>query len=299
MNGIKLLSRCLKPCVAFVICLVLIPSSLEGKSRERIKVWSYNMLFDYLWVSDIPEHQWRMRLPRLVDAVMKYQPDIIGSQEIQTFQVRGFIGLTGYGWVGVDLSKGRRDGIWPENAAIFYRRDRFEVVDQGNFWFSLTPEKPGTYAWGMKYPRMCTWAKFRDKKTGKEFAVLNSHFYVDADKEEARKQAARLVLSKSKQLAKDCPVICTGDLNASIENESIQILLSDGTFRDSRALAKKPKGPEGSYHGFGKVNPPTHRIDHVLVSSEFRVMDYEIIDEQLRTQKYESDHLPVSVVLEF
>ena len=274
-------------------CMVL---GLQAR-RSHIKVWSYNMLFDYLWVAKTPEQTWRQRLPRLVDAVRQHQPDIIGTQELQTFQVRGFVALTGYGWAGVSM-KGTRDGLWTENAAIFYNRSRLEKLDEGTFWFSETPQKPHTFSWGMKYCRICTWGKFRDRESGRTFCLLNSHFYVDADKEDARLQAARLVLAKAKEFLKEgIPVVCTGDLNATIDNPSVALLLRDGLLRDSRSLARHPKGPEGSFHGFGKYPQPRKRIDHVLISQPFRVKDYEIIDDQLRTGQWQSDHLPVSVIL--
>ena len=280
------------------LCILSACTDASGR-KSRLNVWSYNMLFDYNWVAKSPDQTWCQRMPHLMEAIRQHRPDIIGTQELQTFQVRGVVAMSGYGWVGVSM-KGNREGLWAENAAIFYNRDRLEVVDEGNFWFSETPNTPRTYSWGMKYCRMCTWGKFRDRQTGHIFALLNSHFYVDADKEEARKHAARLVLSKAKEfLQEGIPVICTGDLNATIDNESVQILLQDGTLKDTYALARHPRGPQGSFHGFGKYPEPKKRIDHVLVSSAFRVKDYEIIDEQLRTRQWQSDHLPVSVVLSY
>ena len=256
------------------------------------------MLFEHVKPSQ-PERQWANRLPNAVEFFAKYKPDVVGTQELQTFQVRELIAQTGYGWVGGSLSKGTREGDKSENEAIFYRKDRLEVLEEGNIWFSETPNTPGSFSWGMKYPRMCTWAKFKDKISGKVFYMLNSHFYVDADKENARMEAAKIVMKKTQEIIKDAPVICTGDLNGVVENPSIKYLLDNGIYKNSRSLVKKPVGPQGSYHGFRKNFIPNRCIDHIFVSDGLKVKSYKIIDEQLKNEKYISDHLPVSVEITF
>lgn len=280
-------------CRAFAAALTALLLSLApAMAKSRIKVMSYNMLFEHNKPAQA-ERQWASRLPNLVKGIRREKPDIIGSQEIQTFQVRQFVGESGYGWVGNDIVCGDREHPTAENEAIFYRKDRLEPLESGMIWFSETPQKPGTYSWGMGYPRACTWAKFRVKATGETFYILNSHFYVDKDKEEARMNAARLIVGKIREAAGCIPVICTGDLNNTIESRPIQAILSGGGLRDAYSAAEKRKGPAGSFHGFNLAKAPTDRIDHILVSGGIRVRKYEIIDRQLRTGKFESDHLPV------
>lgn len=275
---------------AICVALFLVLAPATGKSR--IRVMSYNMLFEHNKPTQV-ERQWASRLPNLLKSIRRDKPDVIGSQEIQTFQVEQFVEKSGYGWIGNDISRGDRNHPKAENEAIFYRKDKLEPMESGMIWFSETPLKAGTYSWGMKYPRACTWAKFRVKATGKMFYILNSHFYVDPDKEEARMNAAKLIVEKIKEIGGDFPVICTGDLNNSIESRPIQSLLSEGGLYDSFSVAEKRKGPAGSFHGFNTKKTPTDRIDHILVSSGIRVKKYEIIDRQWRTGKFESDHLPV------
>lgn len=280
---------CRKIGSVFVALFLVLTPAMGG---SRIRVMSYNMLFEHNKPTQV-ERQWTNRLPNLIESIRRDKPDVIGSQEIQTFQVKQFVEKSGYGWIGNDISCGDRNHPNAENEAIFYRKDKLEPVESGMIWFSETPMKPGTYSWGMKYPRACTWAKFRMKATGKMFYVFNSHFYVDPDKEEARMNAAKLIVKKIKETGENLPAICTGDLNNSIESRPIQTLLDGGGLHDSYAVAKKHKGPTGSFHGFDTKKAPTDRIDHILVSSGIRVKKYEIINRQWRTGKFESDHLPV------
>lgn len=49
-----------------------------------------------------------------------------------------------------------------EYAAILYRADRFELLASGTFWFSGTPEVPGSTSWGNHVTRISTWARLRE-----------------------------------------------------------------------------------------------------------------------------------------
>lgn len=280
------------------MAMFLWPMAVTGKGKTKIKVMSYNMLFEYK-APEQTDRQWVNRLPNMIAGLKKSKPDVIGAQEIRSFQVRQLLKELGnYGWLGGDIGSGRQDKNG-ENEAIFYNKDRIEPIESGMIWFSETPEKPGTYAWGMKYPRACTWARLRVKKTGEEVYMLNSHFYVDGDKENARCNAARLLVKKMQEIGLDKPIVCTGDLNNRVTSPSIQILINEAGLRDSRALVKKPLGPDASYHGFSKNLVPGNRIDQILVSPAFEVKKYRIIDDQVRTGRYESDHLPVVAELKF
>ncbi len=65
---------------------------------------------------------------------------------------------------------GRRNGEQAgEFTPIFYRRDRFELLTHDTFWLSEHPEEPGSMGWDAACPRTVTWAKFRDRLTGRSF----------------------------------------------------------------------------------------------------------------------------------
>ena len=292
----------IKTIIALVLSAVFFAGTAGGKQPKicRLRVMSYNMLFEHKLPQE-PERRWKSRCPNAVRDFQLNKPDIAGTQELQTFQVEEFLKKSGYEWCGVNLSKGGRDDRQSENEAIFFNPARVSLVKEGHIWFSETPNVPGSYSWGMKYPRMCNWGKFKDKASGKEFYVFNSHFYVDGDKEEARTEAAKLLLQNIHTLTQGSSFIVTGDLNATVSSPSICLLLNDGSMKDSRAAVTDPKGPEGSFHGFGQFNPPKAalRIDHIFVSNNIRVDNYRIIDDQLGTGRWESDHLPVCVDLTF
>ncbi|MHC4995891.1 MAG: endonuclease/exonuclease/phosphatase family protein, partial [Planctomycetota bacterium] len=120
---------------------------------------------------DGPDH-WDLRRGRVYSVLREKQPDVVGLQEAYRFQIDAIRGaLPRYGEVG----EGRDGGAEGEYSAILYRVDRFEVVSSGTFWLSDTPGVPSRN-WGAGLNRVCTWARFIERATGRSFFVFNTHF---------------------------------------------------------------------------------------------------------------------------
>lgn len=264
---------------------------LSALSGDQIRIASYNLLFQKSLPTAVNE-RWSSRIVQVEHIFRDCNLDIIGTQEALTFQVNMLLRMDEFGRLGGDLPTGGSDNPMYENEAIFYRKSRFDVLDSGNFWYSLTPSTPGSYSWDATYARMCTWGKFKEKTSGKIFYVFNSQFHVEATK--ARVEEAKMLLAKVKEVAGEFPVFCTGDLNALPESEAITTLLSGNTLYDSKAIAKTSSGPDGTYSGFS-TTAPVYRIDYVLASSGINIDFYRVIDEELTTLRFGSDHLPVVV----
>lgn len=79
--------------------------------------------------------------------------------------------LPGYRAVGVGREDGARAG---EFNAVFFRSDRFELLDSGVFWLSENPETPGSKGWDGACERLATWTVLRDKSGG-ELLFINTH----------------------------------------------------------------------------------------------------------------------------
>ena len=77
------------------------------------------------------------RYPLVIQSILNFGPDLLGVQEPYNYQVADLrAGLSDYGFVGVGRNDGDEEG---EFCGIFYRQDRFTLVDAGNFWLSDTP----------------------------------------------------------------------------------------------------------------------------------------------------------------
>ena len=73
------------------------------------------------------------------------------------------------------MGVGRDDGAEKgEFMAVYYLRDRFELLDSGTFWLSETPDKVSR-GWDGACNRTVTWVELKDRKSGKEFFYFNTH----------------------------------------------------------------------------------------------------------------------------
>jgi len=256
---------------------------------------SYNMLFEHNVPSRV-ERQWASRCPLLVADINNAKPDVIGSQELQSYQVYDFVKGTGYTRIGKSLNGSFNNTDRQENEAIFYNADVLEKIESGDFWFSSTPDEPSP-ADSMTYNRKCTWAKFQHKNSGKQFYVFNMHFYFEPDKDYVREQCANVLLSKLAELPQGYPVFLTGDFNSVLE-DSCLVKIQNAGYRDSRGLVQNPEGPEYSYYDFGNLHEYTRMLDHIFVNSMVNVKSFRVDNSQMLTGKIESDHFPVIIKAE-
>lgn len=236
---------------------------------------------------------WPNRKEDVKGLIRYHEFDIFGTQEALRGQLNDVAELPEFAFFGAGRDDGQEAG---EHSAIFYKKDRFKVLQSGNFWLSETPDKP-TKGWDAKCcNRICSWVKFRDLTTKKEFFFFNVHF--DHQGVEARRQSGKLMVQKIKEIAKNETVICTGDFNSTPETEQIkemQTILSDSKV----VSATPPYGPEGTFNSFKFDAPMKNRIDYIFVGKNVKVLKYAVLTDA-KEQRYPSDHQPVvaKVVIE-
>ena len=215
-------------------------------------------------------------------------------QEVLVGQLHDFQRLLdNYSYIGVGRDDGKEAG---EYAAIFYKNDRVKLLDSGNFWLNETPDVP-KLGWDAACIRICTWGKFKDLRTKKKFYFFNLH--MDHVGVVARREAAKLVVSRIKEMAQDAPVVLTGDFNVDQTDEIYGIFIHSGILKDSYENARIRFAENGTFNSFKVETKTDSRIDHVFVSPSFKVEAYG-----LRTDSYWakgrrnlSDHYPVFVKL--
>ena len=78
----------------------------------------------------------------------------------------------------------------------------------------------------MSYNRITTWAILKEKRNGKELVFFNTH--LDNDGKIARKESARLIVQKIKEIAPHIPAILTGDFNCTPDETPLQVLEENG-----------------------------------------------------------------------
>lgn len=261
--------------------------------QKSVNVMSFNIRYDN------PQdglNNWQHRKDRVANVIHFYDVDILGTQEVLHSQLLDMKKrLPEYGVIGVGREDGKEKG---EYSALWYRKERFLLLDSGNFWLSDTPEVAGSKGWDGACERVAAWAKLKDKNSGKVYFVLNTH--LDHVGETARREGVNLVLNKVKQLCGGSAVIVTGDFNATPESDVIKRVVDANNPKhliDSRSIAPIIYGPSWSYHDYGKI-PFEKRslIDYVFVRNGLRVLRYGVLAETYN-EAFLSDHAPILVTV--
>ncbi|MEM9481482.1 MAG: endonuclease/exonuclease/phosphatase family protein [Verrucomicrobiota bacterium] len=241
---------------------------------------------------------WPMRKEMVGQWLKRNSPDIIGLQEALRHQIDDTRkAIPEYQEFGVGRDDGKSAG---EHCTILYKRDRFEIdnTDCGTFWLSDTPEVVASKSWGNGITRICTWARFHDKKSKKGIYVYNTHW--DHRSQSSREKSAELVVERiSARKRTEEPVILMGDFNAAEDNRAV-ITLTAGElkFIDTFRFLNPKKEDIRTAHGF-RGETAGKKIDHIFVlpaTAEIKASEIVRYNEDGR---YLSDHFPVRALLRF
>ncbi len=240
--------------------------------------------------SDGP-NAWPERKGIAASMIRFHGADLVGLQEALPGQLADLESLLPeFARIGV----GRGADLADEASAILYRKARFEVLTNDTFWLSETPEVRGSLGWDARYPRIVTWAKLRDRESGRLLVHFNTHF--DHAGVVARRESARLLRSRIETIAGDAPFVITGDFNATPDSEPYRIITADPRLRDAYAISRCPHhGPTGTWNAF-KAIEAGHRIDFVFVSPGLEVLQHAALSDTF-DGRFPSDHLPVIAVI--
>lgn len=262
-----------------------------------LKIASYNIQYDNQ--NQSPDSEWINRKDILKELVRKYDFDIIGAQEPYLRQLNDIKDLLPeYDNIGIS-TVGETTELNRHYIPILYKKDRFEVLDWGTFWFSAASSTPGSIGWDAASPRICTRALIKDKTTGKIFNFFNVH--LDHIGTTARNMSVEMLLSLVPVAAKSYPVILTGDFNFNQNSVNYNKIVSSDILKDSYSMAlEKTNADYGTHNDYILDRNLGTRIDHIFLSTglPLKVKSHQIITDNFNG-KYPSDHYPVMIELQF
>ena len=281
-----------------LLLLVLVLSTAAGlradeedaERASRLRVMTFNIRFNN--PNDGP-NAWPERRDDVAALIRDSDLDVVGLQEALHDQIKDLEHrLPDFEWYGVGRDDGADGG---EFVPIFYRRDRFAVLEATSFWLSETPDVPGTKSWDSSLPRVTTRMRLKDRATGRIVIVYNTHF--DHRGRDARAESAKLLLARIAAEAAGEPVILTGDFNTRMDSEPYRLLAEKSgetiPLRDSRLVSATPaEGPNSTWNGFEEI-ALNARIDFIFVGSGLDVRSHRTIDQRRAGDRFLSDHLPV------
>ena len=283
------------------------PLPTEEENGTRMVMATYNIRVATESNND-PIAGWKPRAPHLINSIKKNGFELFGTQEGLKYQLDDIqANLPGFKYIGVGRDDGKTSG---EYAAIFYDTTKFDLLDSGNFWLSETPEQVSK-GWDAAYCRVCTWGKFPHKES--VFTLVYFNLHMDHEGKQALRESARLSLVRIKAFPEKLPVMLSGDFNVDQTDESYTLINTSGVMHDSFLMATTRRFATPTFNNFDpdRVNNTPdgepRRIDHIFLSPEFKVNEYEIINEYFFVDKpgggfetrIPSDHYPVMIHVAF
>lgn len=258
-------------------------------SATSLSVMTFNMRYDN---PEDGQNNWRFRRERVAEVIKAQDVDVLGTQELLSNQFDDLSGLlTEYQGVGVGRLDGAESG---EYCAVFFRKDRFTLLDSGTFWLSETPEVVGSLGWDGACERIATWVVLRDRD-GRELFFIDTH--LDHVGQVARDEGVSLLMKRIETLSGGRPVILTGDFNSEPGSSVVAHVQKDGVLRDAKAIAAQRSGTDWSFSDFGQI-PEAERplLDYIFVSGDIEAVRYEVLPDTF-DGGYVSDHAPVMAVV--
>lgn len=269
----------------FGIVMLLIAIVFGVQAQTEMRVMSFNIR--YLNNRDSLPNQWVNRVDRLCGYIDEVNPDLLGLQEAQPRQVADMKKhLSGYEC----LWAGRENGAYKGEATpVFYRKERFKLLGDGHFWLSETPDS-SSFGWDADCKRIAQWVLLQDVTTGQKILYCNTHF--DHIGLTARKESAKLLKQKLREIAPEVTMIISADFNTN-EAEETYSLLTDYLYpvSDTWKVAKEHSGGPATWQNWGKeANTPDNKIDFIFVSQGVDVPKAVIAPSCNSVGEYYSDH---------
>ncbi|HEY5967284.1 MAG TPA: endonuclease/exonuclease/phosphatase family protein [Chitinophagaceae bacterium] len=268
--------------------------SISVQSQE-LNVMTFNIRLN---IKSDSLNAWPYRKDNAASQIKFHKTHVLGVQEALHDQMMDLSqSLSQYKYAGVGRDDGKTKG---EYSAIFYDSTRLRLLGSSTFWLSLTPEIAGSKSWDAAITRIVTWAKFKDATSKKIFFVFNTHF--DHIGKEARRESAKLIRQRVKEIAGSSPVIIMGDYNSKPSDDPIKIL-TDSTdkdrFIDTKAISLTPHyGPQGTFNAFTSKETDNEPIDFIFLKGKWKVLQHATLS-QTWGGRFSSDHFPVFTKLSF
>lgn len=278
----------------FFLSFSIILSCINTVSAQStVRVMTFNIRLN---TASDSLNAWPYRKDNVASQILFHKIELLGVQEALHNQMTDLQQrLPQFKYVGGGRDDGKTKG---EYSAIFYDTTKLQLLSNDMFWLSETTNVAGSKGWDAAITRIVTWAKFKDKRSKKIFFAFNTHF--DHMGKIARRESAKLVLQKVKEIAGSTPAVITGDFNAEPTDEPIQVIVDKNDplrLTDSKELSQTPHyGPTGTFTGFQNKERNDQPIDYIFLKGNWKVLTHATIS-QTWGGRFASDHFAVMTEL--
>ena len=246
----------------------------------NLRIMSYNILAE-LW-NDLASQTLPGREELFLDVIHSYQPDVIGLQEVSRKWHRLLNPLIEgeYAWAGETLP----NTTIPNYSTILYNVKTVELIECGTTIYT-TCDLPEA--------RNLTWARFKHKKSKKEFIVTSTHWGIyEEDRIENQPENVTLINELFEKY--NLPIFATGDYNSN-EEALFKPFLEGTGMVDPKFNAEIVNRATKTTHKLTQplANDTGLAIDHIAVTKGVRILYYNVLI--CPTTINASDHFPVYI----
>lgn len=273
-------------------------SKCENIQELNVSVLDYNVYFDLKETKRDPQD--------VITTVKEKSPDIFGLNEAGT----GWIALfkadseisSKYNCAEGKAAEKSSDTLYNP---VFYRKDKYELVEVGTKWLSGTPDRISMFPEAKHY-KIMTYVILKDKATGTEFMYINAH--LDGSNDSSAQSSLSTVRFKQAQVINDfianythLPIVMGGDFNDGPTSSTVKRITSKGRFKYCMDVAKTKIDLGTTKKVSSNFNPLEKGsvIDYIFVTTDSVTVNlYEQVDNTYKDAEGKvtgcpSDHLPV------
>ncbi|MBO6170321.1 MAG: endonuclease/exonuclease/phosphatase family protein [Bacteroidales bacterium] len=270
-----------------------------ASAQATHNVMSCNIRITGLPADEVDGRRWDDRKDVCLKVIKSRKPDIICMQEViyesYAYMKKKLNNYIAFGFEGPEMDPWTEGYHFIGKNVIFFSKKRYEFVSSGTYWLSETPLIGGSSSWETARARHCNWVRLRDKRTGREFRVLDTH--LDHITKEAKTKQTEVIIAEAEQYAANFPQLLFGDFNSGRKDEPYALLTAAG-WNDAYEAVHGKEETGFSAHGWKFDRSKGRRIDFIYTRGGVEALSAEIVKDA-PGGIYPSDHYFVSAVLKF
>jgi endonuclease/exonuclease/phosphatase family metal-dependent hydrolase len=242
------------------------------------------------------------RYSRFEVMISELAPDIIATQEGSLDWIKSLKKMEKYSFSGIS-SNGKRamSGLWN---GILYNKERFVLMDEGDFWVGDNPKSASTTAGAMD-KRICTWVELFDRYTGNSLVVASSQLdhACESVRETQAKQLTQALKSALGSRHSKMPIYLAVDLKSDEYGSAYDELIVSRGYADVRDMAKVDNSEVlGTNHFFGNAEQGREESFWFTRTNKSEILSYEIISKKYKGENdteagFVSDHYGILIKL--
>lgn len=274
-----IMSLLMNTCLVSQECIKI--KNVPDKADDSIRIISQNVRYNDDMYGSVEN-----RSKLFLALIRAYNPDSFGVQEAtpQWMEILTAELSEEYGCV----YQMRDEEEVSEASAVFYKKDKYNLIDSGTMWLSETPDVPYSKLESAGLARIATWAVLENKLTGEQYTHINTHLDNVGDETRTR-QAEILGVKIDELMLSGNPLVCTGDFNDTAKSGMYAEMTKK--LYDTKEIAQKSDWGK-TYHDYGNLFTGLYPIDFIFVSEGVKADTYKVVNEQV-CGMYVSDHYAV------